>query len=52
MKYHMENDGPRVLRHGLEAFDEDIDLAFIEKEYPHRVVEVKAALERVRLRVV
>ena len=52
LQYHIENDGPRVLRHGLEASDEDVDLAYIEKNYPHKLAEVKAAIERVGLKVV
>ena len=52
LSYHVESNGPRILRHGVEASDEEIDLAYIEKYYPHKVAEVKAAIERVRLKVV
>jgi hypothetical protein len=51
LSYHVENNGHRVLRYGVEASDEDVDLAYIEKYYPHKVAEVKAAIEQVRLKV-
>jgi hypothetical protein len=51
LSYHVENNGYRVLRYGVEASDEDVDLAYIEKHYPHKAVKVKAAIEQVRLKV-
>jgi hypothetical protein len=48
LTYHIENEGPRVLRHGTEPLDEDVDLAFIRQHYPHRVADVEAALKSLR----
>jgi hypothetical protein len=44
INYHVENDGWRAIRRGLEARDEWIDLDYVRNYWPQLLPRVEAAI--------